>query len=88
MELLDPVQRVGDQEIAHLILAIVEDLRAPVRMLPLLRIRIFISRCSVKIRKAVNIPWEMSRYPVQDNTDLIPVKLIDHPREVLRRPIP
>ena len=33
VELLEPVQRVGDQEVAHLRVAEVEDQRAPVRLL-------------------------------------------------------
>ncbi|GFI49991.1 hypothetical protein IMSAGC020_01192 [Lachnospiraceae bacterium] len=88
MELLHPVQRIRDQEITHFILTIVKYLRAPVRMLSLLRIRIFISRSPVKISKPMDIPWEMRRHPVQYHTNLVPVKIIDHPCEILRRTIP
>src|SRR5699024_5964267 len=71
MEMLHPEQRIADQEIFYLRLAVVKNLRTPVRVLTFSRIRIFINRCTVKIRKSVRVSWKMSRYPVQNNPDFI-----------------
>ena len=79
MEMLDPEQSVGDQEVAHLIFPVVKDLGPPIRMLPFSGIRIFKSRRPVKIRQAMGISGEMRRNPVQDNADLVAVEIIDHP---------
>ena len=88
MVMLDPEQRISDQEVPHFRFSIVKDLRAPVRMLTLSRVRIFISRGSVKISESVGISREMSRYPVKDDTDLIAVQIIYHIRKVFRCSIP
>ena len=49
MELLDPKQRIRYQKVSDFILPIIEYLGTPVRMLPLLRVGIFISRGTVKV---------------------------------------
>lgn len=56
-------------------------------MLPHPRIRIFIERFSVKIRKTMRILRKMRRYPVQDYADLIAVQGIDQILKVLRRSV-
>ena len=87
MIMLDPEQCIGDQEILHLRLAVVENLRPPIRMLALSRICIFKCRRSVKVRQPMRILWKMRRYPVQDHTDAIPVQIIDHIGKILRCPV-
>ena len=44
VELLEPVERVGDQEVPHLVAAVVEDQRAPVGMLAVARILVLVQR--------------------------------------------
>ena len=87
MIMLNPEQCIGDQEILHLRLAVVENLRPPIRMLALSRICIFKCRRSVKVRQPMRILWKMRRYPVQDHTDAIPVQIIDHIGKILRCPV-
>ena len=87
MIVLNPEQCIGDQEILHLRLAVVENLRPPIRMLALSRICIFKCRRSVKVRQPMRILWKMRRYPVQDHTDAIPVQIIDHIGKILRCPV-
>ena len=87
MIVLNPEQCIGDQEILHLRLAVVENLRPPVRMLSLSRIRIFKCRRTVKISQSMGILWKMRRYPVQDHTDAIPVQIINHIGKILRCPV-
>ena len=69
MVLVHPVERVRNQEVLDLRLAVVKDLGAPVGMLSLSGIRIFIERLSVEIRKSEGIAREMRRHPVEYHTD-------------------
>ena len=69
MELLDPVKSICNKEVFHLIFAEIKNLGPPVRMLSLSGIRILITAGSVKLRQTMGILREMSRNPVQDNTD-------------------
>lgn len=61
---------------------------SPVRMFSKSWICIFIRRSSVKISKSMCILREMGRYPVQNDTDLISMQIIDHPCEIFRCSIP
>lgn len=55
MEVLYPVEGVSDQEVFDLIFAVIEDLCAPVRVLALSRICVFIERLTVEVGKSVGI---------------------------------
>ena len=87
MELLDPEQRIRNQKVSDFILPIIKYLGSPVRMLPLLRVGIFISRGTVKVGQSMDISGKMSRNPVQDHANLILMKVIDHPCKIFRRSI-
>ena len=50
VELLEPVERVGDEEVAHLVAAEVEDERAPVRVLALPRVGVLVERACRRSR--------------------------------------
>ena len=69
MKLLDPVEGVGNEEVGNLMLLIVEDFGTPVRVFALARVCVLKERLSVKISKAVGIPREVGRNPVQDDAD-------------------
>ena len=88
MKMLDPKQRIRNKEILHLRLAIVKDLCSPVRMLAFSRIRILKCGCAVKISQSVRVSRKMRGYPVKDHTDIVPVQVIDHIREIFRCAIP
>ncbi len=84
MELLQPEQRIGDQEILYLQLAVVEDLGTPIRMLPAPWVRMLIDTSAVKTAQAMGICGKMSRHPIQDHAYTRFVQLIDQIHEILR----
>ena len=88
MVMLHPHQRAAYQEVFHLVLAIVKNLGAPVRMLAFFRVCIFIQAGSVKLCKAMGIPREMGGYPVQNYADSMLMQVIHQIRKICRRPIP
>ena len=82
--LVIPVQCVADEEVLYLILTVIEDLRAPVRMLALPRVGILVGRGAVEIRQSLRILREVRRNPVKDHADAMLVKIIHHIHELLR----
>ena len=87
MHVLDPEERIRDQEVLDLRSAVIEDLRAPVRMLALARILVLILRISVEVRQSALILREMRRHPVEDDADSVVMEIVDHLRELLRRAV-
>ena len=71
MKLSDPVKNIGNQEIPDLVFGVIKNLGAPIRMLSNPRIGMLENTLSVKTAKPVGVSCKMSRYPVQDNADLI-----------------
>ena len=85
--LVQPVQRIADQEVLDLCLLIVEDLSAPVRMLALPGVSVLIAGLSVEVRKAEGIPREVCRDPVEDDADAVLVHVIHKILEILRQAV-
>ena len=81
--LVQPEQRVGDQEVADLVPAVVEDQRAPVRMFALPSVGVFVQRRAVKLRQAVFVLGEVGRDPIDQHADAVLVKVIDEVHEVV-----
>ncbi len=79
---VQPEQCVGDQEITNFVAAIIEDHRAPVGMLALSRIGVFVQRRAVELPQAMSILGEVGRNPVEDDADAILVAVIDEVHEV------
>ena len=88
VELPQPVQHIGDQEILHLGLAVVENLGAPVRVGPQAGVGMLEDALSVKLRQAMGIRGEMGGHPVQDHAHAHPVELVHQVHEILRRAVP
>src|SRR6186713_3091068 len=65
MELAQPVERVGEQEVADLVAAVVEDQRAPVAMFSLPGIGMLVERGAVESRQRVCVLRKMSGDPVE-----------------------
>ena len=65
--LLEPEQRVRQQEVADLVAAVVEDQRAPVLMLALPRIGVLVERGAVEPREAVRVLRKVSRAPSRES---------------------
>ena len=81
-------QHIGNQEILHLGLAVVEYLGPPVRVGAQAWIRMFEDALPVEFRKAMGIRGEMGRHPVQDHAHVHLMELIHQVHEVLRRSVP
>ena len=79
-----PVECISYQEVLHLGLSVIKNLRSPVRMLSETRIRVLVACFAVEIGKAMGIFWKMCRHPVQNHTDSGIVQDIHHFHKVLR----
>ena len=71
-----PEEGVCNQEVADLVAGIIEDQCAPVRMGSPVGIRILVERRAVKLAQSPGIPREVGRYPVQNDTDVLSVKIV------------
>src|SRR5512135_185509 len=87
MVFVQPEQRVTDQEIAHFIPAVVEDVTMPFRMVPLPRVHVFIEVRPVKIHESMDVVRKMGWDPVEDHTDPLLVQAVDEMHEVLWRSV-
>ena len=84
MELLDPVQGIGNQEVLHFVHLVVKYLGAPVGMLALSGIRILIQRLAVEVRQTMGVLGKMGRNPIQDDANLLLMQVIDQIHKILR----
>ena len=87
MVFVHPVERIRNQEVLDLGLAVIKNLGAPVRMLALSRIGVLVERLSVEIRKAEGIPREMRRHPVKNHADARRVQCVDKSLKFRRAPV-
>ena len=85
--LVEPEQGVGDQEVADLVAAVVEDVGAPVAVLALAGIGVLVQRGAVEPPQAVAVAGEVGRHPVEDHADAVLVAEVDEVHEVLRRAV-
>ena len=77
VELLEPVQRVGDQEVAHLAAAEVEDVGAPVGLLAAARVGVLVERRAVEAGERPLVLREVRGHPVHDHADAGLVQPVD-----------
>ena len=83
VEFLGPVVGVGDEEVAHLVAAVVEDVRPPVGMLTAARIAVLVERRAVEARQRPAVTREMRGHPVEQHADAVAVHDIDELAEVV-----
>ncbi len=88
MELLQPVQGVGHQEVAHLGTAVVEDQRAPVRVLAALRVGVLVQRRAVEPGQRPRVAGEVRGHPVEQHADAGLMQPVDEQPELIRRAEP
>ena len=69
VEFVEPVQRVGDQEVADFAAAEVEDQRAPVRVFAKVRVGVLVQGFAVEPGQRPLILGEVRRHPVQQHAD-------------------
>ena len=85
--LVEPEQRAREQEAAHLVAAVVEDVAVPVGVEALARIGVLVEVRAVEVGEAVLVGREVRRHPVEDHADAALVQVIDEVHEVLRRAV-
>ena len=83
--LLEPEQRARQQEIPHLVPAVVEDQRAPVLMLALPRVLVLEERRAVEAREPVFVLGKVARHPVENHAEAGLVAGVDELLELFRR---
>jgi hypothetical protein len=83
VELLDPVQRVGDEEVAHLVAAVVEDQRAPVLVLAAAGIGVLVQGLAVEAGERERVAREVPGHPVHDHADARAVQAVDQIAQVV-----
>ena len=88
VELPYPEQHVGNEEILHLRLAVIENLGAPVRMLAQPWVWMLKDALPVKLAQPVGIRGKMCGHPVQNHTYACPVQLVYQIHEILRGSVP
>ncbi len=85
MELVQPVERVGQEEVADFVPPVVEDERAPLPVLSLAGVRVLVEGRAVEAREPVRIFWKVPGHPVQDDGDACGMAGIDEGAEVVGR---
>ncbi|MCW2609271.1 MAG: hypothetical protein JWM15_517 [Cryptosporangiaceae bacterium] len=83
VELLQPVQRVGDEEVADLGPAEVEHERAPVELLAAARVGVLVQRGAVELGERPRVLGEVGGHPVDDHPDVGPVQPVDEVPELV-----
>ena len=84
VELLEPVEGVGDEEVAHLEAAEVEDVGAPVGLVPAAGVGVLVEGQPVEPREGEVVPGEVAGHPVEDDPDAVLVEGVDEVPEVVR----
>ena len=87
MELSQPEQSIGYQEVLHFIFAIIKYLRSPFRMFSQTRVGMFKYALSVKFCQSVCIGCKMCRYPVQNDSNACLMQFINQIHKILRRSV-
>ena len=83
VELLEPVERVGVEEVAHLAAAEVEDVGAPLLVPAALRVGVLVERGAVEAGQRPLVGGEVAGHPVQDHADPGLVQPVDEQPEAV-----
>ena len=83
--LVEPEQRVREEEVADLVAPVVEDERAPFAVLADARVLVFVERRAVEADQAVAVLREVAGHPVEDDADARLVAGIHEELEVFGR---
>ena len=88
MVLIQPEKSIRDQEITNFVAPEVEDERAPIRVLALAWIHVFVEIGPIEFGKPVRVLREMGRHPIHDHTDSGLMTFLDKMAEFIRGPKP
>ena len=83
VELLEPVERVGVEEVAHLVPAEVEDVRAPLLVPAALGVGVLVERGAVEAGQRPLVGGEVAGHPVEDHADPGLVQPVDEQPEAV-----
>src|SRR5205823_9729594 len=81
--LVEPEQRIADQETSHLMSTVIEDEAAPVLLQSFARVRMLVEMRAIEIREPMLIRRKMRRDPIQDNTDTVLMQHVDEVHQIL-----
>jgi hypothetical protein len=82
--LLEPEERVREQEVAYLVAAEVEDERPPVGVRAAARVVVLVEGGAVEARERPFIAREVRGHPVEDHAEALPVEPLDEGSELVR----
>ena len=87
MVLAQPVEGVGDEEVADLVAAVVEDQRAPVGVGAAARVGVLVERRAVEAGEREVVAREVRGHPVEDHAEPVLVQAVDEGLEVVGRAV-
>ena len=85
---LEPEQRVGEQEVRDLAPTVIVDQRVPVEVKAEARVGVLVEMGAVEIAEPVRIGREVARHPVEHEADAGLLAAVDEADEGLGRPVP
>ncbi len=85
MELFNPVEGAGEEEILDLIAAVVGDQCAPIFVLTKTRVFMFVEGAAIKTGQGKGILGEVARCPVKQYANAILVAIVDKKAELIWR---
>src|SRR4051794_208771 len=84
MELVDPEECVRDEKITNLVTPVVEDERAPIRMLTEPWIIVLVECRPVEPSKRIIVLRKVGRHPIENDADVVLMQLINEKAKVVR----
>ena len=87
VELVQPEERRGREERAHLVAAVIEDGTLPLGVEAQARVGVLVKVRAVELGQAMRILGEVRRHPVEDHADAVLVQHVHQVHEVLRRAV-
>src|SRR5687767_12521659 len=88
MKHFQPIKRAAEQEAAHFVASVIEDVAAPIGVKSLTGIGVLVEMRTIEIPETMFVGREMGRHPIQDHSDAALMQSIDQVHEILRRTEP
>ena len=88
MKLLNPIQGVSEEEVAHLETTVIEDVRPPLGVITQSGIFMFIAGCAIETAQRPVVLGEMRGHPVQQYPDTGAMHEVNKGAKIIRRPMP
>src|SRR5262245_16099435 len=88
MKFIEPEERIADQKIPHLVAAVIENKRAPIRLLALARVLVLVKVGAVELAERVCILRKMRRHPIHNHADSGLMTFVDEMTKIIGRTEP